>query len=162
MNRAARILEMNHSRATAALEDLSHRAQVVGANLFHRGAILRTSFKIAGLMMEYVEGLAITIDHVENRAHHVDQLAPRIAHSALANRRQHLDQLRDHRLANQRNNFVLAIEIKIDGPRSEPSLERQLFHRRFMKRFTRQHPASRQKNLAPSRLDELLVLRLYA
>src|SRR5579862_8800226 len=158
MNRAARILEMNHSRATAALEDLSHRAQVVGANLFHRGAILRTAFEIAGLMMEHVEGLTITIDHVENRAHHVDQLAPRVANGALANRRQHLDQLRDHRLANQRNNFVLAVEIKIDGTRSEPSLERELFYGSLMKGFVRQHAASRQKNLAASRFDVALVL----
>src|ERR1700722_19886859 len=153
---------MNHAGATAALENLRDRAQVIGANLFHGGAILRASFEIAGLMMEHVEGLAIPIDNVENRAHHVDQLAARVANGALPNRRQHLDQLRDHRLANQRNNLVLTVEIKIDGPRSEPGLERQFLHRRFMKRFPRQHTASRQKNLASSRFDEFLVLRLCA
>src|SRR5208282_719822 len=31
-----------------------------------------------------------------------------------------------------------------------------------MKRFARQHPASRQENLAPPRFDELVVRRLYA
>ena len=112
--------------------------------------------------MEHVEGLAITIDNVEDRAHHVDQLAARVADGALANRRQHLDELGDHRLGNQRNNLVLAVEIKINGTRSEPSLERKLLHRRLMKRFPRQHPASSQKNLAPPRFDEFLVLRRRA
>ncbi len=162
MHRAARILEMNHAGTTAALDNLCDRAQVVGADFFHRGAILRTPFEIARLMMQHVEGLAITIDHVEDRAHHFDQLAPRVADVALANRRQHLDQLRDHRLADQRNNLILAVEIKINRTGREPSLERQLLHRRFMKRFPRQHPARRQKNLPPPLFDETLVLRLCA
>src|SRR5271156_6338885 len=112
--------------------------------------------------MQHVEGLAITVDNVENRAHHLDQLAARVADGALANRRQHLDQLGDHRFADQRNNLVLAVEINVNRTGGEASLERQLLDRSLMKRFARQHPASRQKNLAPPRFDELVVGRLYA
>src|SRR5271163_884084 len=112
--------------------------------------------------MEYVEGLAITVDNVENRAHHLDQLAARVARRALANLRQHLDQLGDHRFADQRNNLVLAVEINVNRPGGEARLECKFFDRSLMKRFARQHAAGRQKNLAPPHLDELVVRRLYA
>src|SRR6266481_2547830 len=110
-------------------------------------------------MMEHVERLAITIDNVENRAHHLDQFAARIANGTLANRRQHLDQLRDHRLANQRNNLVLAVEMKINGTGRDASLKRKLLDGCLMKRLPRKHAARSQKNLSPTRFDELVVLR---
>src|SRR5258708_16959150 len=105
-------------------------------------------------MRQHVEGLARTIDHVENRANHLDQFTARVADSALANRRHHLDQLRDHRLADQRNNLVLTVEIKVDRTGRDASLERQLLHRRLMKRLPRQHPATSQKNLSSPPSDE--------
>ena len=86
----------------------------------------------------------------------------RVADGALANLGQHLDQLRDHRFCNQRNNLVLAVEIKINGTGGDAGLERKLLDGRLMKRLTRQHPASSQKNLPPPRLDELVVLRRCA
>src|SRR5271155_5172696 len=138
MNRvhgAARIFEMNDAEASAALDNLGHRAQVVAAYFPHRGAILRAPFEVAGLMMQHVKGFAVTIDNVEDRAHHFDQLAARVADGAIANSREHLDQLRDHRLGNERNNLVLAVEVEVDRPSRQPSLECELFDGSLMKRL---------------------------
>ncbi len=142
MNGAMRILETDLTHLLSALDNLGNRAKIVARNLLHRVTILRAALQVARLMMQHVKRLAIFVDHIQNREHHLDKLAARVAPGARTNRRQQLDKLSDHRLRNKRNNFVLAIQVKVDRSSRKPSLKRKLLNRSLMKRLTRQNPTS--------------------
>src|SRR4029077_7598385 len=153
MDRALRILETDLAHPLSALDNLGNRAKIIAGNLLHRVTILRAALQVARLMMQHIERLAILVDNIQNRAHHSDKFATRVASSALSNRRQQLDKLRDHGLRNQRNNLVLAIQVKEDRSSCAPSSERTPLNQSLIKRLPRQTPTSRQKNLPPPRLD---------
>src|SRR6202158_2567064 len=154
MGGAMRILETNFTHPLSALDNLGNRAKIIARNLLHSVAILRAALQVASLMMQHIKRLAILVDHIQNRAHHFDKLAARVTSRPRPNRRQQLDKLRHHRLRNQRNNLVLAIQVEVDRSRRDPSLERKLLNRSLMKRLPRQHSTSSQKNLSPPRLDQ--------